>query len=69
VIDEHVLRGLVTICGGVYGLLLSEGVIHRNPKDPEKMELWRRKFRGPFRVLCPIVIVFGLAQLLGAFRA
>ena len=38
------LEGLIPIFGGVYGLLMAKGILPRKPKDPEKMELWRRKF-------------------------
>ena len=31
------LQGLIPILGGIYGLLLAQGILPRNPKDPEKM--------------------------------
>lgn len=62
------LQGLIPIVGGIYGLLLAQAVLPRNPKDPEKMALWRRKFGGLFTVLCPLIILFGIAQLLGFFK-
>jgi len=62
------LQGLIPILGGIYGLLLAQGVLPRKPKDSEKMALWRRKFGGMMRVLCPLIILFGIAQLLGVFR-
>lgn len=66
--DWENLKGLIPIFGGIYGLLLAQGVLPRNPKDPEKMELWRRKFGGMMTVLCPLLVLFGIAQLFGAFK-
>jgi thiosulfate reductase cytochrome b subunit len=43
-------------------------VLPRKPKDPEKMALWRRKFGGIMTVLCPLIILSGIAQLFGVFR-
>lgn len=63
------LEGLIPIFGGIYGLLMAKGVLPRHPKDPEKMALWRRKFGGMMTVLCPFLILFGLAQVFGVFRA
>ena len=62
------LQGLIPILGGIYGLLMARGVLPREPKDPERMELWRRKFGGMMKTLCPILILFGIAQLCGLFR-
>ena len=62
------LRGLIPIACGAYGLLLAQGIIPRNPKGPEQMELWRRKFGGVMTALCPLIILFGIAQLLGVIR-
>lgn len=62
------LQGLIPILGGIYGLLLAKGVLPRKPKDPEKMEVWRHKFGGMMAVLCPLIIIFGVLQLLGVFN-
>ena len=59
------LQGLIPTLGGIYVLLMAKGVLPRKPKDPERMELWRRKFSGPMTVLCPLVILYGIAQLCG----
>jgi hypothetical protein len=64
--DWDKMKGLIPILGGVYGLLLATGVLPLKPKNPEKMELWRRKFGGTMIVLGPILIIFGLLELLGA---
>jgi hypothetical protein len=48
--------------------LLAQGILPRKPKDPEKMELWRRKFGGIMTVLSPLLILFGVLQLLGVFK-
>jgi hypothetical protein len=57
--------GLIPILGGIYGLLLAYRVLPRHPKDPEKMELWHRKFGKLMKVLSPFLIGFGLLQLVG----
>ena len=57
-------EGLIPICGGIYGLLLAHRVIPRKPRDPEKLELWHRKFGPMMKILCPCLIGFGLLQLL-----
>jgi hypothetical protein len=62
------LQGLIPILGGIYGLLLATGVLPLRPKDPEKIDLWRRKFGGMMTVLCPIVIIFGVLQVVGLFK-
>ena len=61
------IDALIPIFGGIYGLLMARGILPRKPKDSEKMELWRKKFGGMMTVLCPIIILFGIAKLLGAF--
>ena len=66
--DWGKLEGLIPIFGGIYALLLAQGVLPRNPRDPERMALWRRKFGGMMTVLSPILILFGVAQLCGMFR-
>ena len=61
-------KGLIPIIGGIYGLLLAYRVLPRKPKDPEKMELWHRKFGKMMKILCPCIIVFGVLILLGVVK-
>jgi hypothetical protein len=61
------LEGLIPLFGGIYGLLLAKGILPRNPKEPEKWELWRRKFGPLTMILAPLLIVFGCLKLLGVF--
>ena len=56
--------GLFGIIAGIYGLLLAYRVLPRNPKDPEKMELWHRKFGKIMKIVSPCLIVFGILKLL-----
>lgn len=63
--DWSNLQGLIPLLGGNYGYLLARGTLPRNPKDPAKMELWRRKFGPMMKVLCPFVVFFGILQILG----
>jgi hypothetical protein len=58
-------NGLIPILGGIYGLLLAYRVVPRKPKDPEKMELWHRKFGKMIKILSPLLIIFGILELLG----
>ena len=57
--------GLIPIFCGVYGLLLAYRVIPKKPKDPERLELWHRKFGRMMKFLSPFIIVFGLLELFG----
>jgi hypothetical protein len=66
--DFGSLRGVVAIVCGIYGLLLAQGFLPRNPKDPERMRVWRRKFGGVMSVLCPIIVLYGIAQVFGVLR-
>ena len=59
------ISALIPIFGGIYGLLLAYRVIPRKPKDPEKMELWHRKFGKVMKILSPVLIGFGLLELFG----
>jgi hypothetical protein len=59
------LQGLIPLLGGIYGYLLANGTLPRKPKDPEKMALWRRKFGPMLKILGPILVIFGILELLG----
>lgn len=61
------LSGLILIAVGIYALLASFRVV-RLSKNPEANELWLRKFGPMMKVISPLVILFGLGQLLGLFR-
>ena len=61
------LGGLIPIIGGVYCVLVAFRVV-RVSKNPEANELWLRKFGTLMKILGPIVILFGLAELFGVFR-
>ena len=68
--DEAIFRllsGLFTIVGGIYGMLMAFRIIPRNPKDPEKYELWYEKFGLILKICSPIVILFGIYRLLPIF--
>jgi len=59
------VEGLIPILAGIFGLLLAQGVLPRNPKNPERLALWRRKFGKMMTILCPLIILFGVALLFG----
>ena len=53
---------LIPIFAGVYMYFVAIGVLPKNPKEPERMELWRRKFGGMMKVLSPLMVVIGFLQ-------
>lgn len=59
------LDGLIPIFGGIYGYLLANGTLPRVPKKPEEMEIWRKKFGPMMKIAGPIIVFFGILQLLG----
>ena len=58
---------LIPIAGGVFGLLAATGVV-RVSKDAQANEQWVQKYGSLIKVISPLLIVFGLAQLFGMFR-
>jgi hypothetical protein len=61
------LSGLIAIAGGIYGLLAALRIV-RVSKNSESNEVWLRKFGRMMKVLSPLVILFGLAELLGILK-
>ena len=61
-------NGLIPLLGGIYCLLLAYRVVLRKPKDPERMELWHRKFDRMMKVIGPVLIVFGILLLCGVLK-
>jgi len=61
------LSGLIAIAGGIYGLLAALRIV-RVSKNSESNEVWLRKFGPMMKVLSPLVILFGLAELLGILK-
>ena len=61
------LEGLIPICGGVYAFLLANGTLPRKPRDPVRMEAWRKKFGPLLKVLSPLVVLHGCMQLAGVY--
>lgn len=59
----HIIRGMVMIFGGVYSYLLAIGALPKNPKDPEKMDLWRKKFGKFMKIAGPLMVIFGILAL------
>ena len=59
------LCGTGALLGGIYCLLLAYHIVPKNPKDPERLELWHRKFGKMMKILSPIVIISGILMLLG----
>jgi hypothetical protein len=61
------LEGLIPLLGGVYCLLVAFRVV-RASKNPDSNELWLRKYGTLMKILGPIIILFGLAELFGVIR-
>jgi len=60
--------GLIPIFVGIYGLLMVYRIVPKKPRDPEKMELWHRKFDKMMKIMSPFLIIFGIVQLCGFLR-
>ena len=60
--NDYDLSALIPIVGGIYFFLMGIGVLPRNPTDPEKLELWRRKFGPAMKLIGPAVCIFGILQ-------
>lgn len=58
------LEGLIPLLGGIYAYLLVTGVLPKNPKNPEKLQKWRQKYGRIIKILSPILVVYGILQLL-----
>ncbi len=61
------LSGLIPLLGGVYCLLVAFRVV-RVSKNLDANERWLQKYGTWLKILAPIVILFGLAELFGALR-
>ena len=59
--------GLIPIAVGTYVLLGLFRVIQFS-KNPEANEQWLRKFGPLLKIICPLVILFGLGELFRLFR-
>ena len=57
--------GLIPIGAGIYLLLIVYRVVPSMSKDPERMELWHRKFDKIMKIVSPLLIGFGLLESLG----
>jgi len=57
--------GLILICCSIYLTLMAYRIIPTHPKDPEKMELWHRKFGKLMKIIGPLLILNGLLELFG----
>ncbi len=59
------ITGILSILAGITGLLMAFGVIPKQPDDPEQAALWRQKHGTTLKVLCPMLILYGIAALTG----
>jgi hypothetical protein len=60
------LGGLIPFAIGLYFCLVAYGVVSAGKPSPE-LDHWKARFLGPLKVLAPLVLLFGIAELLGAF--
>ena len=58
------LSGLIFVAAGIFALLVASGVVHAS-KNPDANEVWRRKYGPMMKILGPVLILFGLVELLG----
>lgn len=59
------LDGLISIAAGTYFYLMGKGTVPKNPRDPEKMEQWRKKYGTLMKVCGPILVIGGILRILG----
>ena len=57
-------EGLIPIIGGIFAWLIATGQ-YSPSKNRIKFEAWRLVWGPKLKILAPIVIVFGIAQLFG----
>jgi hypothetical protein len=57
-------KGMIPIIGGSLAWLLATGR-YSPSKDPIIGEAWLRRWGPVLKILAPLVILFGVAQLLG----
>ncbi len=67
------ISGTIEILGGVYGLFFFYYIIPRmlkntKLKNRERLELCQRKYSKMAKIIFPIIILFGVLQLLGIIR-
>jgi hypothetical protein len=61
------LFAFYSVALGIWLLLLAYRVFPRKPRDPERMELWHRKFDKGAKIISPFLIGGGLLKLFGIF--
>jgi hypothetical protein len=59
--------GLIAIAGGIYGLLAAFRIVRVSKNQPSNDE-WLRKFGSALKILSPVVILFGVAELFGILK-
>ncbi len=57
-------NGLLTAICGIYAMLLAYGYLPKKPKDPAKLEIWRKKFGPMMKILSPLIVLFGVVSLI-----
>lgn len=61
------LEGIIPLLGGIYCTLLGFGVVAPG-KNAEKNAQWLATFGTFMKIVGPLLIVFGTAELFGLFR-
>ena len=59
--------GLIAVAGGIYGLLAAFSIVRVSKNQPANDE-WLRKFGSVLKILSPVVILFGVAELFGVLK-
>jgi len=58
----ELMDGIISIAGGIYGYLAATGKIQIS-KSEEKSAEWRDKYGKLLKIVCPLLIVFGVFRL------
>jgi len=59
------IQGIIMVACGIYLTLMGYGIVPRKVKDPERMELWRKKFGRTVRIGGLATCLFGLVEIAG----
>ena len=57
------ILGIAIVACGIHTTLMGYGILPRKVKDPERMELWRKKFGRTMRRVGPGLCLIGLVEI------
>ncbi len=56
------IEAVIPVFGGIYGYLVAIGKVEIS-KNPEKSKEWRQKWGKAFKLVTPILVLFGIINL------